>query len=165
MKLTILFLLFSFTLSAQRLAEVRAVHDGDSFRVKYEDGKSKWIRLFGTDSPEVISNYITRDQPFGRAAGDSVRALIKGKLVAVDSVRTDLYGRTVAKVTLNDGTDLSSYVVANGWAWWWNNARIASDNLDYLKKLQTDAQNAKLGLWGLPGRKIRPSTWRILNQR
>jgi len=159
------FIGFFFTSPGQKPAIVKAVHDGDSYRVEYLDGRKVWVRLWGTDCPEIISNHITADQDFGRAAGNLVREMIKGKTVMVDSVRTDLYGRTVARITLEGGQDLTQVVIFNGWGWWFNNSRISSGELDILKDLQRKAQESKSGLWALPGRKIRPGTFRSQNWR
>lgn len=161
-QILVILLSFYFIDLAAQPAVVKAVHDGDSFKVKYDDGRIKWIRLWGVDAPEVISNKINARQPYGKESGDHVRKLIKGKRVQVDSIRTDLYGRTVAKVKL-DTIDLTTYLISTGNAWWFNNSKIRTNELDSLKVLQDSAQVNKLGLWGLPGRKLRPSSWRALN--
>ena len=70
-------------------ATVMAVHDGDSYKVKMDNGETKWIRLWGVDCPEVISNHINKNQPYGVQSVNTIRQLIKGKRVIVDSVTTD----------------------------------------------------------------------------
>ena len=48
---------------------VKAVHDGDSIKVKFEDGEVSWIRLYGCDAPEVVSNHVSASQPYGKESG------------------------------------------------------------------------------------------------
>lgn len=138
-----------------RPAKVLAVHDGDSFRVQYEDGTKEWVRLEGVDCPEVISNHISKNQAFGLQAATFVRDWIKGDTLLVDSLTTDLYGRTIVSALTKDSVNISEYLVTNGYAW-------------YLDKnyrtLQEQAKDSKLGLWGLPGRKLRPATFRQNNR-
>jgi len=145
-------------------ATVMAVHDGDSYKVKMDNGETKWIRLWGVDCPEVISNHINKNQPYGVQSANTIRQLIKGKRVIVDSVTTDIYDRDVCKVWY-DTINLTDYILLNGLGWWYNNSKVKPKVLDYLKAYQTQAQDSKLGLWGLPGRKTRPDKWRKSNWR
>ncbi len=161
--LIIFFTLLSFSALGQ--ARVFAVHDGDSYKVQMQGQTVKrWVRLWGVDCPEVISNYVYEDQPFGRAVADSVRLLLKGKTVTLDSMGVDVYNRLVVKVYV-DTINLSHYILQKGWGWYSLDLTLPSDELTKLKTLQNDAKIAGIGLWGIPGRKYRPSTWRRLHRR
>ena len=159
----ILLLFLQFATFAQT-ATVKAVHDADSYKVQFDDGRIRWVRLYGVDAPEVVSNKISKDQPYGRQAANNIRALIKGRQVRIDSVTSDIYNRLVAKVYL-DTIDLTVYTISTGNAWWLNNANIKPEEFNRLKALQEVAKKNKLGLWALPGTKQRPSTFRRNNRR
>jgi micrococcal nuclease len=155
----IIFLFLSFQCFSQDTVTVKAVHDGDSYKVKFQDGRIRWIRLWGADAPEVQSPHVTGTQVYGREAGNNIRKLIKGKKVVIDSCSTDIFNRLVARVKL-DSIDLTEYCIATGNAWWVDNDRIDPVELQKLKDLQTAAQSEKKGLWGMKGTKVRPSTFR-----
>jgi endonuclease YncB( thermonuclease family) len=162
-----LFLLLPFALSAQLVpATVKAVHDGDSYKVQYRDTTTEWIRLWAADAPEVVSNHISRNQAYGVQAGEFARKLLKGKEVLLDTLYRDQYNRLVCEVYADTGKiNVTLLLIATGNAWYYNDGRIPKAELDALKALQKEAKDAKLGLWGLPGREIRPSTFRGRHRR
>lgn len=158
-KLLVFLFVLSLVAGNAQLAEVRAVHDGDSYRVLFLDGTSKWIRVWGVDAPEVPSNKMKKYQDFGKEAGDSMRQMLRSKFVYVDSISVDYYGRTVAKISF-DSLDITTYLISTGKAWWYDNSNLSGEDLQILKALQQTAKDNKVGLWGLPGKKIRPATFR-----
>ena len=160
----ILFLFLSFQLFSQDAVLVKAVHDGDSYKVQYKDGRIRWIRLWGVDAPEVQSNHITATQVYGREAGNNLRKLLKGKKVLIDSCSTDSFKRIVAQVRI-DSIDVTEYVLSTGNGWWLNNDGIDPVELQKLKDLQEKARLEKKGLWGMKGMKTRPSTFRKNNRK
>ena len=162
-------LLFPFTLFSQDTVLIKAVHDGDSYKIQWKTGEIEWVRLWGVDCPEVISNHITQNQPYGVQAGNFVRNWLKGQSVVIDttSSQDDPFERRVVKIKLDSAlyprisivpgeyiNDLSTFLVVTGNAWWLDPS---------LKDYQTMAKETKIGLWGLPGRKLRPETWRKRN--
>ena len=84
---------------AEFTGKVVGVIDGDSIRVMHE-GKAEQVRLAGIDCPE-------RKQAFGSKAKQSTSALTFGKMVTVEPVAKDRYGRTVANVLLFKGRMLN----------------------------------------------------------
>ena len=149
---------------------VKAVHDGDSIKVEFEDKEVSWIRLYGCDAPEVISNYVTADQPHGRKSGNFLRELIKGEKVKVETLFRDQFNRMICKVTafnevVPEGYDLTIYLIDHGQVWWLNEPSMNDEEKVKLRTLHEIAKNEKLGLWGEEGRKLRPSTWRSRNRR
>lgn len=157
--LFLLFLIFTSTLSAQK-AIVSAVHDGDSYGVRYlsRPDTTIWIRLHNVDCPEVIF-YVTKDQPYGREAGYNMRQLLKGDTVDVKLVYIDTFHRPVCDV-YKDSINLTDYVLEHGYGWYLVDSATTLEREIEIKQLQKQAQDKKLGLWGERGRKIRPETWR-----
>lgn len=140
-------------------AIVKAVHDGDSFKLLFDDGTIKWVRLYACDAPEVISNYVSKNQPFGKEAGLFMRNLLKGNRIAVEFLFEDKFKRPVVKLTFEDH-DLTEYAIEKGLAWFYNDPKLTSAERTMFKGLQGLATFKKVGLWSETGRKLRPDTWR-----
>ena len=144
---------------------VKAVHDGDSFKIQFENGEVEWIRLWGCDAPEVVSNHVTQSQPYGKESGDQLRNLIKGNDVVVETLFRDQYQRMICKVKLVDPIskneiDLTWLTISKGYAWWLEEPSMTKEEKIQLKGWHDAAKQSKNGLWNYPGRKLRPSTWR-----
>jgi len=167
--ITLTLLLITTVLSSQDTVLVRAVHDGDSYKIQWKSGEIEWVRLWGIDCPEVMSNHIKRNQPYGVQTGNFVRSVLKGQSIVIDTsvVQDDPFLRRVVKVKLDSAlysridsvpgeyvNDLSTYLVLNGYAWWVD--RTLQDDMEL-------AKDSKIGLWSLSGRKLRPATWRKKN--
>ncbi len=58
-------------------AKVVHIHDGDTMRVRYDDGQVIKIRLYGVDSPEI-------GQDFGRESADMAKEFLLGHDVVVE---------------------------------------------------------------------------------
>lgn len=142
---------------------VTAVHDGDSIKVVFPD-ETVWVRLYGCDAPEVVSNHVTAAQPGGKLAGDFLRNTVKGKKVVVETLFKDQYQRMICKVKLN-GVDLTENLIEQGWAWWLKEPSMDAKLSNRLKELHNKAKSSRIGLWGLAGRKVKPETWRKNNRR
>ncbi|MFM2010287.1 MAG: hypothetical protein RLZZ479_678 [Bacteroidota bacterium] len=147
-------------------AKVFAVHDGDSYKIKFDTSTTNtfvWVRLYAADCPEVYSPYVRKTQIFGREAGDHVREKIKGECVYVVPMYADIYDRMVAKIYVN-GKDLSEYLIENGYAWFYDPGKeMPKEEREKLKELQKNAKKQKLGLWGQKGIKVSPWTFRKRN--
>jgi len=142
---------------------VTAVHDGDSIKVVFH-GENVWVRLYGCDAPEVVSNHVTKSQPFGAESGNYLRLLLKGKTVKVETLFKDMYQRMICKVSI-DGVDVTEHMVQNGHAWWLGEPKIDSSVKEKLKSMHNAAKADKKGLWSISGRKVRPATWRKDHKR
>jgi endonuclease YncB( thermonuclease family) len=100
-----------------------AFDDGDTFLLS-----GKPIRVLGIDTPETTDPRvgIYEDQPFGRAAADSTRALItRAKVVEIAYDGRDLYDRRLAHVFV-DGELLAVKLLGYGLAY--ENVRHFGDN-------------------------------------
>jgi micrococcal nuclease len=90
--------------------KVVGIADGDTLTLLVDKTQTK-VRLEGIDTPE-------RAQPFGRKAGQALAKKVFGKVVQVDDLGKDRYGRTLGIVRL--GTrDVNLELVREGWAWWY----------------------------------------------
>jgi endonuclease YncB( thermonuclease family) len=132
-------------------AKVIVVIDGDTVMVLREGGSRKAkVRLANIDAPE-------KDQEFGKQSRESLKELVGGKLVKVDSLAIDQYGRTVAQVTV-DGINVNREQVRRGMAWTYSHSHSDKTHL----ALQSDAQQARRGLWSQAG-SLAPWQWRKLH--
>ena len=84
------------------------IADGDTIRVMHQ-GKAERIRLYGIDCPE-------RGQDFGTRARKFTSDMVFGKVVDVEPVERDRYGRTVAWVSV-DGKSLNRELLRAGLGW------------------------------------------------
>lgn len=131
-----IFLIFTITSAESYTVKVIGIKDGDTIAVLHE-GREETIRLNGIDCPE-------KKQAFGNQAKKFTSELVFGKIVNVESVTKDRYGRTVADVITDDGKNINHEIVKNGFAWWYR--KYASDDKE-LERLEKEAKEAKRGLW------------------
>ena len=93
---------------------VEKVIDGDT--VVLSGGEH--VRLLGIDAPELHPGRPGRAGPFpepGAAeARDALRALVAGQTLRVERHGRDRYGRTLARLFLADGTDVSEELLRRG---------------------------------------------------
>ena len=133
--------------------KVVSVTDGDTLKLLDADNKQHTIRLAGIDAPE-------KSQAFGNAAQKHLAELVADQQVCTEGDKTDKYGRTVAKVMLDD-KDVDLQMVKDGFAWHFK--KYASEQSEEDQKLYADAHDqAKsdaIGLWSEPD-PIEPDAWR-----
>ena len=98
-------------------AKILSVYDGDTCRADIDLGfgvvlKNQQLRIHGIDTPEIGDDA-------GYAARDFARALMPACLIVTIQTFKDSkekYGRYLAKITLPDGSDFASAMVAAGHA-------------------------------------------------
>jgi endonuclease YncB( thermonuclease family) len=90
---------------------VTHVSDGDTLWVRLEGsaGKAVKLRRQGIDAPE-------RCQPWGPQAAAALRGHVLQRRVRVQTRATDVYRRTMARVSL-DGEDIGAWLTRQGHAW------------------------------------------------
>lgn len=115
--------------------KVVGISDGDTIRVMHSGRETK-VRLFGIDCPE-------RDQAFGDKARRFSAKMVFGKVVEVEQVDRDVYGRSIAWVSV-DGKSLNKELLRAGLAWWY---RYYAENEHELERLEAEARQKKIGLW------------------
>ena len=146
-KILLLSLLLSLLLTFPCLAwpwsgMVVGVSDGDTIKVMGAHNKQVKIRLYGIDCPE-------KSQALGKKAKQFTSDMVYGKIVEVDPVTVDRYGRTIALVYDTDGKSLNEELVRAGFAW------VYTRYCDWAicetwEGLEAEAREAKLGLWRDP---------------
>jgi endonuclease YncB( thermonuclease family) len=135
-------------LTAQISGKVTDVYDGDSFTLLAPGNVEMKIRLHGVYCPELKQDY-------GQRAKQFTSSQIFGKTVTVKSSKKDRYGRTIGTVYLANGQILNELLLQNGLAW----HSKKYDSNTYWAQLETNARNAKRGLWAISN-PIPPWTYR-----
>jgi len=130
---------------------VFAVIDGDTvlFRPDSYAAASRAflkVRLAGLDAPEA-------DQPYGEAATRALAQRVLDRRVALETVATDAYGRTVGRVRA-DGVDINAELVREGHAW-----ASSGRGRGAYRSLQDEARRERRGLWQGDG-PLPPWVWR-----
>lgn len=141
-------LLFPYSSFADFSGPVVSIIDGDTIEVLHNK-KSERIRLSGIDCPE-------KKQAYGQKAKNAASALAFGKEATVQIHGHDKYKRTIGDVILPDGMNLNQELVKQGWCWWYRKY-ATSDTA--LKQLETEAREARKGLWADP-QLVPPWEWR-----
>jgi endonuclease YncB( thermonuclease family) len=141
--------------SAPFEARVVRVKDGDSLVVeRVNTQRVSELRLSGIDAPEL-------GQPWGPSARAALRRLVDGRVVTVEVVDRDRYGRLVSNVWVGRAS-VSAAMAASGNAW---AVRRYGADRQTLKGHEA-ARAAGRGLWSLPPeQRIPPATWRERNPR
>jgi endonuclease YncB( thermonuclease family) len=92
------------------------------------------IRLADIDAPE-------KDQAYGDVATRALTALLLNQPVEINTVATDVYGRTLARIQLG-ALSVNTELVRQGVAWASAYRRNAA-----LQAAQREARQARRGLW------------------
>ena len=134
--LIIILLLWACNPKPEYLYKVVKIKDGDTIGLLSSDNQQMTVRLAEVDCPE-------KTQAFGQAAKKFTSDLCFGKYVKLVGNVHDRYGRTVALVILEDGTNVNYQLVKSGYAWQYKqysqNAQLAG--------YEQEARQSRLGLW------------------
>lgn len=123
------------------VGKVIGISDGDTIDVLDSSKVTHRIRLTGIDAPE-------KAQAFGQRAKEHLSDTLFGKQVEVQGGKTDKYGRTVGKVTVN-GDDANLEQVKSGFAWHYkqySSEQSVSDRELY-SNAEEKARSSRAGLW------------------
>lgn len=130
---------------------VRVV-DGDTLDIDAPDGDEATtrVRLWGVDTPEMARRDPPRpSEPFAEEAAEFTRRLVEGQKVRLalepHRQRGD-YGRLLAFVELSDGTVLNEALILEGLSR--ADGRWSHSDLSRYAKLEREAKDAGMGLWG-----------------
>ena len=132
---------------------VLSVHDGDTLRVRNEQGRVINIRLWGVDAPEL-------GQPYGKASRNFLRKLAQGKRVEVIKAQEEnSHRRLVGLGSLaSSGASLQEELLKNGLAWVYDyHCRKAVCKT--WRQFQQEARRDRRGLWADPA-PVNPYRWR-----
>ena len=129
-------------------ARVVKIHDGDTVTIS-DRGTLRCLRVHGVDAPE-------NDQPGADPAAEFLSQLVGGQLVSVAPIDLDIYGRTVATISLTCGRVVNHELVLAGHAWFYEYFAPGNRVLAVLEAL---AQGARAGLWSAD-EPVAPWDWR-----
>lgn len=120
------------------------IADGDTVTVLNVDNKKVRVRLQGIDAPE-------NGQAFGTESGRHLSDLLLGKDVTLQGEKTDRFGRILCKV-LVDGRDANLEQINAGFAWFYRQYEkdLSSEDRGSYSNAESEAHNAKRGLWSEP---------------
>jgi len=128
-------------------ATVVRVVDGDTIEVEIEGERYK-LRYIGIDTPETVDPR----RPvgcFGEEASAANKALVEGLTVGLekDVSDTDIYGRLLRYIWLNDGEMVNATLVRDGYA---HSSAYPPDvrHQELFDQLESEARSAGRGLWG-----------------
>ncbi|MGW6377750.1 thermonuclease family protein [Rhodococcus sp. NPDC055112] len=135
-----------------RAMTVEYVYDGDTVRARDGEGELT-VRVLGIDTPETVKPGYTvgcwgpESTAYARAAldGVAVQVTIDPRADAVDD-----YGRTLAHLTLPDGSDYGTTAVRAGMAKAYAYGRSTGRLTDDITRAESEARAAGAGLWGPP---------------
>jgi micrococcal nuclease len=102
-----------FTLAGVRtLGKVVSVYDGDTFTVAFDTLGIGFflhqVRILGIDAPEIRGKTI-EEKAAAAAARDYLRGLIDGRIIDLEIMDEDKYGRLLGRAARHsDGLDISS---------------------------------------------------------
>ncbi|SDE27731.1 Endonuclease YncB, thermonuclease family [Mucilaginibacter pineti] len=116
--------------------KVVKIKDGDTIGLLSSDNQEMTVRLAEVDCPE-------KTQAYGQAAKKFTSDLCFGKYVKLIGNVHDRYGRTVALVILDDGTNVNYQLVKSGYAWQYKQYSKNAELAGY----EQQARENKLGLW------------------
>ena len=139
---------------AELTCSVKTVYDGDTLTASCPSGQVK-VRIFGIDAPKM------NQKPWGEHSKQTMNHLLAGQAsVRLRVMDQDRYGRTVAQVFAGE-RDAGLELVRQGQAVMYEQY---NDSPVY-RQAQTEAKQARRGIWEKPGSQQDPAAWRRLNPR
>jgi micrococcal nuclease len=136
-----LFFVVGFALSGLafgQVAEVVRIKDGDTLVALTPEKTQITCRLYAIDAPES-------SQAFGQVSKQSLADLTFRKMVEINIVDTDHYGRSVCKIKRGQ-IDVNLEQVAKGMAMVYRQyAKGVNDGVYY--QVESQAKAKRLGLW------------------
>lgn len=136
------------TTATSSLYRVLSVIDGDTIIVD-KDGEPTTVRLLGIDTPEVDPQY-NPIECYGREATNATKEKVLNKTINLETDESqgavDQFGRILAYVFLEDGTNLNLHLITEGFA------KEYTFNTPYkyqteFRTAEKDAQINERGLW------------------
>jgi len=126
---------------------VIGVNDGDTITVNMAGNEEK-IRMIGVDTPE-IEDPRKPVQCFGQAASAFTKNLLGSQPVRLEAdpenTNRDRYNRLLRYVYLPDGRLVNSEIISGGYGFAYTSFPFTKR--DAFKQLETEARQAKRGLW------------------
>ncbi len=134
------------------------VVDGDTIEVEWENGTQSTVRILGIDTPEVHTDVDTSEwegidnetwlRKCGHKASNFTRRWISDEVNLTfdeNEGKRGYYGRYLAYVELENGTDLGEELVKHGWARVYTEGDCVRE--DQYLGYEEDAQEGDKGVW------------------
>jgi micrococcal nuclease len=132
-------------------ATVTRVVDGDTVVVLQDNGEEATVRLLGVNTPETVDPRKTVEC-FGKEASNFTKHELTGQRIRLDpdpqADERDKYGRLLRNIVMADGTDFNALLVHDGYAYAYLSFPLDPARKREIKQLETEAKEAKRGLWG-----------------
>ena len=138
--------LWGMMTAAPENAVIRII-DGDTVEVMGKGRKPFTVRLQGIDAPE-------KGQRYAKKSKQALSRLVYKKIVRLEGTKRDRYGRTLARLYVDD-MDVSAKMVEQGAAWVYR--RYTRDSILY--QAEAVAKENKRGLWAFKN-PLPPWKWR-----
>jgi len=153
---------FTFEYGVKYKVKVLGVIDGDTIDVLLPDGSIERVRMLGVDTPEKSAednkpyeydsitdlNYLAE---WGVKAAQFTESKLEGKEVYIEfdelAGMREYYGRLLAYVYLEDGTDFTAELVKQGYARVYVEGEFKKEN--YYMQLEEEARREGRGLWSI----------------
>ena len=134
------------------------VVDGDTIEIEWGNGTQSTVRILGIDTPEVHTDVDTSEwvgidneswlRECGYRASDFAERWISDEVNLIfdeNEGKRGYYGRYLAYVELENGTDLGAELVKHGWDRVYTEGDCVREDqyLDY----EEDAQSEEKGVW------------------
>ncbi len=134
--------------------QVVGVTDGDTVKVLTKKKQVEKVRLAEIDTPE-------KKQPWGKKAKQALSDMVFKKIVRIERLNKDRYGRTIGRLYI-DGKSINRAMVRQGHAWVYRRYLKDRSLLDD----EAYARQNRLELWQLPqSQRIAPWEWRKRNRK
>lgn len=157
-------LLLALTLAAPAIAAeqlkgvILSFPDGDTYRLKCEDGRVIRVREWVADAPEVAHSKKQTDQPGAREALEYATKNWQAREVTV-TVKGKSYDRIVGETTRPAmARTLGLDLVAAGFAWVYPQSRPRPPK-EYAVA-ENKAKEKRLGIWNAKDKPLPPWEWR-----
>ena len=137
----------------QLYRRVASVIDGDTLTVYYGvGGKKEKVRLLGIDTPEASP--VSKAECYSAQATAQLKKLAFNNFVLLKKDKLqkddkDKYGRQLRYVMLFDNTSVNEEMVKGGYA---KAYPSLTTTVEQYKKLENEAKEKKLGMWGECGK-------------
>ncbi len=128
--------------------QVDRVIDGDTVDVMH-NGEVIRVRLIGIDTPETVDPR-KEVECFGEEASEHMKELVEGEQLVLEyddsQGRVDKYGRQLAYLRLENGTNVGEKMISDGYAYEYTYAEPYLYQKDF-QNAEQEARNHELGLW------------------
>lgn len=132
-------------------AVIIRVVDGDTYHVRTDAGQDAIVRLLLVNTPETRAPR-RPVECYGPEASARAHELLDGQRVQLVTDRRggpyDRYGRTLAYVDLDNGTDVGLTLISEGYARAYWRGYPQRDRRAAYRAAETEAQREGRGLWG-----------------